>query len=69
MSFRSLVHMIILPRNGDQPSHKNLDTFKIADNIDQLRANSNGHLYFSNAQLIDISSSDIRGKICRQSKS
>ena len=29
----------------------------------QLRANSNGLLYFSNAQLIDISSSDIRGKI------
>jgi nicotinate-nucleotide adenylyltransferase len=61
--FSKLVHMIILPRNGDQPSHKNLDTFKIADNIDQLRANSNGLLYFSNAQLIDISSSDIRGKI------
>ena len=34
--FSKLVHMIILPRNGDQPSHKNLDTFKIADNIDQL---------------------------------
>ena len=52
--FSKLVHMIILPRNGDQPNHKNLDTFKIADNIDQLRANSNGLLYFSNAQLIDI---------------
>ena len=61
--FSGLVHMIILPRNGDQPSHKNLDTFKIADNIEQLRANPNGLLYFSNAQLIDISSSDIRGKI------
>jgi len=61
--FSELVNMIILPRTGVQPSNKNLGTFNVADDIDQLRSKPNGLLYFSHSQLIDISSSDIRGKI------
>ena len=61
--FSDLVHMIILPRNGDQPSDKSLDTFKVTDNIEHLKSKPNGLLYFSHSKLIDISSSDIRGKI------
>ena len=63
--FSDLVHLIILPRIGDQPSHKHLDTFKVVNNIDQLKTHSNGLLYFSHSKLIDISSSDIRGKIAK----
>jgi len=61
--FSELVNMIILPRTGVQPSNKNLGTFNVADDIDQLRSKPNGLLYFSHSELIDISSSEIRGKI------
>ena len=61
--FSDFVHMIILPRTGFQPSNKNLGTFNVADDIDQLRSKPNGLLYFSHSELIDISSSEIRGKI------
>jgi len=61
--FSQLIHLAVLPRHGDQPTSKTLETFETAKDIDQLKAKPNGHLYFSNSQMIDISSSDIRGKI------
>jgi nicotinate-nucleotide adenylyltransferase len=61
--FSKLIHLIVLPRNGDQPTSKTLETFDTAQDTHQLKAKPNGHLYFSNSQMIDISSSDIRGKI------
>ena len=61
--FSKLIHLIVLPRNGDQPTSKTLETFDSAQDAHQLKAKPNGHLYFSNSQMIDISSSDIRGKI------
>ncbi len=61
--FSKLIHLIVLPRNGGQPTSKTLETFDTAEDTHQLKAKPNGHLYFSNSQMIDISSSDIRGKI------
>ena len=61
--FSKLIHLVVLPRNGDQPVSKTLTTFETVENIDKLKSNSSGHLYFSNSQMIDISSSAIRGKI------
>lgn len=61
--FSKLIHLVVLPRNGDQPVSKTLTTFETVEDIDNLKSNSSGHLYFSNSQMIDISSSAIRGKI------
>ena len=61
--FSKLIHLIVLPRDGDQPTSKNLETFELVNEVNQLKSKSNGHLYFSNSQMIDISSSAIRGKI------
>ena len=61
--FSKLIHLAVLPRIGDQPISKSLKTFDTVENIDKLKSNSSGHLYFSNSQMIDISSSAIRGKI------
>ena len=61
--FSKLVHLAVLPRIGDQPISKTLETFDTTKNAHQLKAKPNGYLYFSNSQMIDISSSDIRGKI------
>jgi len=61
--FSKLIHLIVLPRDGVQPVNKTLITFETVENIDKLKSNSSGHLYFSNSQMIDISSSAIRGKI------
>ena len=62
-AFAKLVHLIILPRNTNQHSQKGLDTFDIALDKNHLNNKTSGLLYFSNSELIDISSSDIRGKI------
>ena len=61
--FAKLVHLIILPRSTNQYPQKSLDTFDIALDKNHLNKKSSGLLYFSNSELIDISSSDIRGKI------
>jgi len=61
--FSKLIHLVVLPRNGAQPLSKTLTTFKTVENIEKLKLKSNGYLYFSNSQMIDISSSAIRGKI------
>ena len=61
--FAKLVHLIILPRSTNQYPQKSLDTFDIALDKNHLNNKTSGLLYFSNCELIDISSSDIRGKI------
>ena len=61
--FADLVHMVVLPRSGDQPDKKSLDTFDLAKDKEHLKSELTGLLYFSNSKLIDISSSDIRDKI------
>ncbi len=61
--FADLVHMVVLPRSGDQPDKKCLDTFDLAKDKEHLKSELTGLLYFSNSKLIDISSSDIRDKI------
>ena len=61
--FADLVHMVVLPRSGNQPDKKSLDTFDLAKDKDHLKSELTGLLYFSNSKLIDISSSDIRDKI------
>ncbi len=61
--FSKLIHLAVLPRNGNQPVSKTLTTFETVENINKLESNSSGYLYFSNSQMIDISSSAIRGKI------
>ena len=61
--FAKLIHLIILPRNTNQHPQKSLDTFDIALDKNHLNKKTSGLLYFSKSELIDISSSDIRGKI------
>ena len=61
--FASLVHLIVLPRNSGQPSQNSLDTFELAIDKNDLNTKPNGLLYFSNSELIDISSTDIRDRI------
>ena len=61
--FAKLIHLIILPRTTNQYPQKSLDTFDIALDKNHLNKKTSGLLYFSNSELIDISSSDIRGKI------
>ena len=61
--FARLVHLIVLPRNSGQPSQNSLDTFELAIDKNDLKIKPNGLLYFSNSELIDISSTDIRDRI------
>ena len=61
--FAKLVHLITLPRKTNQHPQKSLDTFDIALDKNHLNKKTSGLLYFSNSELIDNSSSDIRGKI------
>ena len=61
--FANLVHLIVLPRNSGQPSQNSLDTFELAIDKNDLKIRPNGLLYFSNSELIDISSTDIRDRI------
>ena len=61
--FSKLIHLIVLPRQGNQPTDKTLNTFEITEDADYIKSKPNGLVYFSNSQMINISSSDIRGKI------
>ena len=61
--FARLVHLIVLPRNTNGLVKKSLETFDLALDNNDLNISSSGLLYFSNSELIDISSTDIRGKI------
>ena len=61
--FSKLVHLVILQRQGFNIIDSSLDSFHITNEVNELRLESNGLLYFSNCPKINISSSDIRGRI------
>jgi len=61
--FSKLVHLVILQRQGFNLIDSSLDSFHNTKDVNQLRLESNGLLYFSNCPKINISSSDIRGRI------
>ena len=61
--FSKLVHLVILKRQGFNIIDSSLDSFHNTKEVNELRLESNGLLYFSNCPKINISSSDIRGRI------
>jgi len=61
--FSKLIHLIVLPRQGNQPTDKTLNTFEITEDAKLIKSKPNGLLYFSNSKMINISSSDIRVRI------
>ena len=61
--FSKLVHLVILQRQGFNIIDSSLDSFHSTKEVNELRIESNGLLYFSNCPKINISSSDIRSRI------
>jgi len=61
--FSKLVHLVILQRQGFNLIDSSLDSFHSTKEVNELRLELNGLLYFSNCPKINISSSDIRGRI------
>ena len=61
--FSKLVHLVILQRQGFNLIDSSLDSFHSTKEVNELRLESNGLLYFSNCPKINISSSDIRSRI------
>jgi len=61
--FSKLVHLVILQRQGFNIIDSSLDSFHNTKEVNELKLESNGLLYFSNCPKINISSSDIRGRI------
>ena len=61
--FSKLAHLVILQRQGFNIIDSSLDSFHNTKEVNELRLESNGLLYFSNCPKINISSSDIRDRI------
>ena len=61
--FSKLVHLVILQRQGFNIIDSPLDSFHNTKEVNELRLESNGLMYFSNCPKINISSSDIRDRI------
>jgi len=61
--FSKLVHLVILERQGFNIIDSSLDSFHNTKDVNELRLESNGLLYFSNCPKINISSSDIRDRL------
>jgi len=61
--FSKLVHLVILQRQGFNIINSSLDSFRNTKEVNDLKLESNGLLYFSNCPKINISSSDIRDRI------
>jgi len=61
--FSKLAHLVILQRQGFNIINSSLDSFHNTKEVNELKLESNGLLYFSNCPKINISSSDIRGRI------
>ena len=61
--FASLAHLIVLPRPNYQNNNRSLASFETTEDKQLLTKHQNGLLYFSMCPLIDVSSSEIRGKI------
>ena len=63
--FSKIIHLIVLPREGEQPLLKGLETFEVSSDIKQIKSEANGLLYFSNTGMINISSTAVRGRISK----
>ena len=61
--FSKLVHLVILQRQGFDLIDSSLGSFQTTREVQQLKLESNGLLYFSNCPKRNISSSDIRSRI------
>lgn len=63
--FSKIIHLIVLPRVGEQPLVKGLETFEVSSDIKQIKSEENGLLYFSTTGMINISSTAVRGRISK----
>ena len=63
--FSKIVHLIVLPREGKQTIEKALETFEVSSDIKQIKSEANGFLYFSKLEMINISSTAVRGRISK----
>ena len=61
--FSKIIHLVVLPREGEQPLLKGLETFEVSSDIKQIKSEANGLLYFSNTGMINISSTAVRSRI------
>ena len=61
--FSKIIHLVVLPREGEQPLLKGLETFEVSSDIKQIKSEANGLLYFSNTGMINISSTAVRDRI------
>ena len=63
--FSKIIHLIVLPRVGEQPLVKGLETFEVSSDIKQIKSEANGFLYFSTTGMINISSTAVRDRISK----
>lgn len=63
--FHQYVHLIVIARPNYQAPSTSY-SFTLAQSVAELHDQTSGLLYFSNTELLDISSSDIQGKINTQ---
>ena len=63
--FSKIIHLVVLPREGEQPLLKGLETFEVSSDIKQIKSEENGLLYFSTTGMINISSTAVRGRISK----
>ena len=56
-------HLFVVERPKYPPNQVNQCGFELVDSLVKLGQSRNGHLYFSDLKMIDISSTDIREKI------
>jgi nicotinate-nucleotide adenylyltransferase len=61
--FFNYVHIVVLGRPGYEIDNLTLTSFKTTQNKQLLAEHQSGLLYFSSCPVIDVSSSEIRGKI------
>jgi len=64
--FHQHIHLIVIARPGHQASNDLTHSFTPTQNVAELHDQTSGLLYFSNTELLDISSSGIQGKISAQ---
>ncbi len=64
--FHHYIHLVVIARPGYQAPKDLTCSFKPTESIAELRNQAAGLLYFDNTKLLDISSSEIQGKISAQ---
>ena len=60
-NFHQYVHLIVINRHNCPPTNDRTHAFTLTKQITDLHKTAAGLLYFSNTELIDVSSSKIRG--------